>query len=265
MKRIFFTLAVALIFPLLFFSACLFPVCRHRLFLVSDGIATNVKTDSLSYQRGWGTYFPLFLKSKLSFENVSCADASTRSFLSDSLWNKIIDSAKYNDFIFIQLGQNDMDVEDTLKYSNINDFDSNLMVMVNQALDKRYRCYLLTPVPRYSYHDQTYYNSHGAYIDAIKLVAKRMQVPLIDVHQIILDSFSNMEFDSLYNFYASGRNSTLNKLPNNVNFYLNDYGAFQVAKIIAESIKKMPHLRHYVIYNDTISPNDSLSHFSLSK
>lgn len=65
---------------------------------------------------GWGTPIAsLFDTTKISVENNAMAGRSTRTFLSEGRWGKVLASLKPGDFVTMQFGHNDGSAPDTTK------------------------------------------------------------------------------------------------------------------------------------------------------
>jgi len=65
---------------------------------------------------GWGTpIVALFDTTKIHVENNAMAGRSTRTYLSEGRWAKVLESLKPGDFVTIQFGHNDGSIPDTTK------------------------------------------------------------------------------------------------------------------------------------------------------
>jgi len=74
------------------------------LFVVGDSTANN----SASGARGWGDPFVAFFDtSKINVLNRARAGRSSRTFLTEGLWDKVLQDLKAGDFVLIQFGHND--------------------------------------------------------------------------------------------------------------------------------------------------------------
>lgn len=74
------------------------------LFIVGD---STVKTGTKG-QKGWGDpVIALFDTKKIRVENHAIGGRSSRTFISEGRWDKILAAAKPGDFVLIQMGHND--------------------------------------------------------------------------------------------------------------------------------------------------------------
>jgi rhamnogalacturonan acetylesterase len=75
-----------------------------NLFLVGD---STVKTGTKG-QQGWGDpIIDLFDKSKITVVNHAIGGRSSRTFITEGRWDKVLAAAKPGDFVLIQMGHND--------------------------------------------------------------------------------------------------------------------------------------------------------------
>ena len=74
------------------------------LFVVGDSTANN----NANGGRGWGDPFVAFFDtSKLNVLNRARAGRSSRTFLTEGLWDRVLQDLKAGDFVLIQFGHND--------------------------------------------------------------------------------------------------------------------------------------------------------------
>ena len=82
------------------------------LHTIGDSTVRNANKETW----GWGTPIAaLFDTTKLSVENNAIAGRSTRTFLSEGRWDKVLVTLKPGDFVTMQFGHNDGSVPDTTK------------------------------------------------------------------------------------------------------------------------------------------------------
>jgi hypothetical protein len=90
---------------------------------------------------------------------------------------------------------------------------------------------LCTPVAQHYFVDSTLVLRYGAYPEAVRRVAKRMEVDLVDVENLTVEWLNSLgaEVANDYYFFAPEENHS---------FRLNEKGAQHVAKLVAEQIVK---------------------------
>ncbi len=80
------------------------PALVPTLFIVGDSTVKN----GTKGQQGWGDPIAaLFDKTKIKVENHAIGGRSSRTFITEGRWDKILVAAKPGDFVLIQMGHND--------------------------------------------------------------------------------------------------------------------------------------------------------------
>ncbi|HXI85638.1 MAG TPA: rhamnogalacturonan acetylesterase [Verrucomicrobiae bacterium] len=78
------------------------------LFLVGDSIMRTGNGTGENGQWGWGSeIIPLFDPAKIHVYNEAHGGRSSRSYIEEGLWDKILDRLQPGDFILLQFGHND--------------------------------------------------------------------------------------------------------------------------------------------------------------
>jgi lysophospholipase L1-like esterase len=136
-------------------------------------------------ETGWGEALgQLFRKNSVRVDNRAKNGRSTRTFISEGLWQGIIDSLQKGDWVFIQFGHNDESKEKTDRYTPPGDYRANLIRFINEVRAKKATPVLLTPVMRRRFDDKgVFFDTHGEYPDIVRAVARDYRVPLIDMHR----------------------------------------------------------------------------------
>lgn len=232
-----------------------------NIYLIGDSTVADYSLEN-DYEakrfplNGWGQVFqPFFKKDSIkSVQNLIKSDSiiivdkakggrSTRTFFEEGRWAEIYKDLKKNDLVMIQFGHNDASVEKTERYVNITGYKEFLRLYVNQTRDKGAIPILITPVNRnYPWKDGKLSNVHGEYPNAVKEVAKELNVKLIDLTQLSIDNFSAkgqdyvtknyfMNFDKgIYKAYPEGQKD---------NTHFQKEGAVAVAQLVFNAMKKL--------------------------
>ena len=98
----------------LFFAAALlsFTIIRLQqkpvLYIIGDSTVQNSDGKGKNEYWGWGSLlYPYIDTNKISIQNHAKAGTSTRTFISDGRWDKILATLKPGDFVMMQFGHND--------------------------------------------------------------------------------------------------------------------------------------------------------------
>ncbi|MFM6975541.1 MAG: rhamnogalacturonan acetylesterase [Sphingobacteriaceae bacterium] len=259
MKTLFKTIGLLAILPLLAFQLAKKPVV---IYLAGDSTVADYSLDEGYMEKkypimGWGQVFQdLFTKSNLAqVRNLIKTDTvlvvdkarggrSTRTFFEEGRWAEIVRSLKKDDIVMIQFGHNDGAVEKTERYVTLTGYKEFLRLYVNQTREKGGIPILVTPVCRnYPWKEGKLSPSvHGEYPNAMREVAKELNVKLIDLTQISADAFTAkgqelvtnqyfMNFDKgLYVAYPDGQKD---------NTHFQPEGAKAVAQLVFNAMKTL--------------------------
>lgn len=83
---------------------------KPTIYLIGDSTVRN----SNGEQRGWGAYLQEFFDStKISVSNQAMAGRSTRTFVKEGRWDRVLSTLKKGDYVFMQFGHNEGSRPDT--------------------------------------------------------------------------------------------------------------------------------------------------------
>lgn len=86
---------------------------KPTLYIIGDSTVRN--TDATGH-RGWGSHLPDYLDTnRLSVSNQAMAGRSTRTFIKEGRWEKVISAIKPGDFLIMQFGHNEGSKPDTTR------------------------------------------------------------------------------------------------------------------------------------------------------
>lgn len=193
------------------------------IFMVGDSTMANKDISQGSPERGWGMVLQGCFTKNVVVDNHARNGRSSRSFIEEGLWQKVLDKIKPGDYVFIQFGHNDEkhDVEGKVKRFTKpgSTFDANLERYVTEARAKGAIPVLFNCVERRLFYDKkldktakkegkemddetlrdvkyseeqvntqylvpTHYTEDGDYSEAPRFVARRLNVPFIDATTI---------------------------------------------------------------------------------
>ncbi|MCM1449305.1 MAG: rhamnogalacturonan acetylesterase [Clostridiales bacterium] len=205
----------------------------------------------------WGQIFTHYVKPGVAVSNNAESGQRTSSFLASKRLDKVLSMAKPGDWILIEFGHNDEKDKGpgTGPYYN---FAHNLKIFIDRARQAGLNPVLLTPTARRHFKGDKIENTHGEYPAAIKQVAEREGVPVLD-----LTAMSTRLFESLG---VEGSKNALVHYPANTfpgqdkaladNTHFNPFGATQVAKCVVELIKAgVPQLSELLVETETFDPS----------
>jgi lysophospholipase L1-like esterase/quercetin dioxygenase-like cupin family protein len=157
-----------------------------RVFIVGDSTASEYGPERAPRQ-GWGMQLQSFFDPAVwQVKNHAQSGRSSRSFIDEGWLAPVEKSLSRGDVLLIQFGHNDEKAEDPTRYNEpAQAFPQWLMRYVALAREKGATPILITPLARRKFErgskiDQLL-DTHGAYSIAVRELAKREQVGLIDL------------------------------------------------------------------------------------
>ena len=202
-------------------------------------------------ETGWGEMLGQHFKDgTVRIENRAMNGRSTKTFISEGRWQKIIDDVKKGDLVFVQFGHNDESKDKGERYTPPEDYKKNLMRFVNEVRAKGGTPVLLTPVMRRRFDkDGKFYDTHGEYPGIVRDVARELGAPLIDMHKLseaVIVKYGVEDSKKLFLQLKPGENANYPKgIEDNTHF--SPLGAEEMAKLVVAGIGNAKlNLRKYL-------------------
>ena len=213
-----------------------------RIYYAADSIVAQ-KNIFTYPETGIGQMLPLYLKRNIYLQNHAENGRSTKSFIDESRLAAIDNAICEGDFLFIQFGHNDEKIADPSRYTEAyGDYQMNIEKFINTARNHKAYPVLITPLCRRQFDKNgILQETHGDYPEAMRQLANRLNVPLIDLCSLSFAAVSNagdeaskkwfMNFSAgLYDNYPQGKED---------NSHLRPEGAMFFAGLIAKELKKL--------------------------
>lgn len=151
------------------------------VYICGDSTAASYKPEEAPIT-GWGQVLSEFLPG-VRVENRAMGGRSTKSFLSEGRLQRIETELQPGDLLLIQFSHND---ESDLVWRHTDPWTSfyhNLEIYVDTAQLLKAHPVLMTPICRRFWQDGQLVESHGDYPDAIRTLAARRNLPLLDLYE----------------------------------------------------------------------------------
>ncbi|MBF0574382.1 rhamnogalacturonan acetylesterase [Dysgonomonas sp. GY617] len=187
---------------------------------------------------GWGQAFPLFFSSKVAIANYAESGEAANTFVSSKRFEKLLTKIKKGDYLFIEFGHNDQKQKGEGK-GPYTSYTSDLKYLVDEARAKGAIPVLVTSMHRRSFDENgKVINTHGEYPNAVRLLAKEENVPLIDLNNMsktLYEAWGVEGSKKAFVHYAAGTFPDQEKaLEDNTHF--NPYGGYEIARCIIKGI-----------------------------
>jgi lysophospholipase L1-like esterase len=154
-----------------------------RIYMIGDSTMANKPLDLP--ERGWGMALGKFFVDPAMVHNHALNGRSTKSFIDEGRWDKVIAELRAGDFVIIQFAHNDEKKEDPARYTDPETtFRDNLRKFIRETRAKNATPILATPVCRRKFDASgKLVPTHGAYPDALRAVAKEEKTPLLELEK----------------------------------------------------------------------------------
>ncbi len=230
-----------LVFAILFAIASgISASAQVTVYLAGDSTAAN-KTADKRPETGWGEMLQQYFDpAKVKIVNEALNGRSTKSFIDEGRWQKIVDSLRKGDYIFIQFGHNDEKKDKPAVYASPDDYKANLVKFIRETKAKGATPVLMTPVSRRKFENDVLVKTHGEYPDAVKSVGKAENVAVIDMESksaAVLARYGKDDSAKLFLKLKPGENPNYPKGVDD-NTHFNPKGAEEMAKLAVAGIRE---------------------------
>lgn len=261
---------------------------KITIFMIGDSTMANKDISGGKMERGWGMMLKNFFTEDVIVDNHALNGRSSKSFISEGHWQKVVEKIKPGDYVFIQFGHND-EKDDPKRHTDPGTtFDENLRKFVKETRMRGGIPVLFNSVVRRIFtnsttavaDDDTRSNSsadlvegdtlvdtHGDYLLSPRNVARELDVPFVDANKITHDLEQGLGPDKskkLHMWYLPNEVSSLPKGRQD-NTHYNVYGAYVVAGLLADAVSDVvPELKQYRCkYDASVARDGSGLYFDL--
>ena len=223
------------------FLSFLKPSPKFRIFMAGDSTMSHYDT-SKTPQRGWGQLFSQSFNNDVEVINLARGGKSTKSFISQGLWDKLINQVQKGDWVFIEFGHNDHDKSKPQRFCTPEEYERNLIRMVSDVKAVGAHPILLTPIAMRSFNkDGSYHDGHGQYPAHVKMAANKTGVPFINADSLLGAKIEKMGPDSSKLFYMNFGPSLYKIFPEGHvdNTHLRKQGALAVCELVVSAMRDL--------------------------
>lgn len=190
----------------------------------------------------WGQMITRWFMPQVAVANFAESGLSCTSFLAQLRLDKILSQLKAGDYVIVEFGHNDEKEKkagDGAWYS----YSRNLKIFVDRVREAGGHIIFCTPTARrfFNADHRTISNTHGDYPEAMKAVARRENVPLIDLTAMSTAFYEALGEEgskrSLVHYPANTFPGQDKPLADNTHF--NPFGAWEIAKMVVMGLKQI--------------------------
>lgn len=247
------------------------------IFMVGDSTMANKNINHGNLERGWGMALQCYFDDGIRVDNHAVNGRSSKSFIDEGRWQKVLEKIKPGDYVFIQFGHNDEKPKPDRHTDPGSTFDANLRRYVNETRERGGIPVLFNCVVRRNFvkivpkndddealrnttgatskpeEGDTLYDTHGDYRIAPYNVAKELDVTFIDANKITHELEQGLGREAskkLHMWFLPGEEPSVPKGRQD-NTHYNVYGAHVVASMLADAVgEKIPALKKHIVHYD---------------
>lgn len=244
-----------------FSSFSLLQTEKPVFYIIGDSTVRNGDGTGKGNLWGWGDFMaPYFDTTRIGIRNHALGGRSSRTFITEGRWDKVLAALKKGDYVIMQFGHNDSGpLDDTarargsIKGTGEESREVYNPIMKKQEVVYTYGHYIrqyirdtkakgavaivCSPIPRNDWKEGKVNRSAESYAGWAQRVAKEEGVPFIDLNNLMATEYERMGADAVKLFFPGDHTHT------------NIDGAKLNAQIVAEELKKLndEQLKTYLI------------------
>lgn len=254
---------------------------KITVFMIGDSTMANKSITGGKPERGWGHVLGGFFTEDIIVDNHAVNGRSSKSFIDEGRWDKVLSRIKPGDYVVIQFGHNDEKPKADRHTDPGTTFDANLSRFVNEARERGANPILMNAIVRRNFlapcdqpghivasdnqvEGDTLYDTHGAYLDSPRNVAKKLNVPFVDANKITHELVQGLGREESKKLFMWVEPNTVPAVPKGSvdNTHLNVYGARVVAGLLVDAMAEaVPALAPYVRHYDFVVAKDGSGDF----
>lgn len=212
------------------------------------GNSTVVDQDNEPWA-SWGQMIPYFFDTNVCIANYAESGESANTFIAAGRLKKALSQMKKGDYLFMEFGHNDQKQKGPGKGAYYS-FMTSLKTFIDEARLRGVHPVLVTPTQRRSFGpDGRIRDTHEDYPEAMRWLAEKENVPLIDLNEMTRTLYEAMGVEpskrAFVHYPAGSYPGQTQDFADNTHF--NPYGAYEIARCIVEGLKtRVPDLARHL-------------------
>jgi len=216
-----------------FRSITIEPIQEPTIYLAGDSTVVDQPVEPWT---AWGQMLPRFFGPGIAIANHAESGETSRSFVKEQRFSKVMSLIQPGDYLFIQFAHNDQKPHAV----TIDDYKQLLIDYIQRARDKGAIPVLVTSMNRRTFDAEgKITNSLAGYPDAMREIAAAQHVPLIDLNAMSKSLFEAMgpegSLKAFMHYPANAFPNQTEAISDDTHF--NKYGAYELARCIVHGIR----------------------------
>jgi lysophospholipase L1-like esterase len=216
------------------------PKKKIKVFMAGDS-TMSIKEVKAYPETGWGMPFVYFFDTTVKIDNRAKNGRSTRTFISEGLWDNLIKDVQAGDYVFIQFGHNDESPEKVERYTTPEQYKINIVRFITEAKAKGANPVLFTPVSRRKFKEHKQVETHTVYSNLVREIAKEQNVPIIDLDAKSLELYQQLGEEASKLLFLQVKPGEHPNYPEGKedNTHFSETGARLIAQLVLKEMKNL--------------------------
>lgn len=213
-------------------------VDKQTIYIAGDSTSASCPEQEAP-MAGWGQLFHTFFMNTIRIRNEAMGGRSSNSFIEEGRLQAILEQIQPDDYLFIQFGHNDQKSYGTEPYTS---YQEHLSHYILGAREKKAIPILLTSVQRRKFSaDGKIENTLGDYPDAMRQLAARLDVPLIDMSAKTKELYERLGIEDSKRLFTILLPNVHHNYPDGIedNTHFSEVGALEIGKLVIEGMKEL--------------------------
>lgn len=216
---------------------------KTTVYIAGDSTVQSYRA-SYAPQQGWGYYLGNYFTDNVNVSNHAIAGRSSKSFYDNGRLQTILDEIHSGDYLLVQFAINDSASSNAERYAptcgNVDNptegsYEWYITKYIKGALEKGATPILVTTVIGLkSYSNGKFENSYTNYCNACKDLAKKYNIPCIDLNTLMVNHYNSIGYDTAYKYHLIGAVEGSTDMT-----HFTETGADAVAGLVADAIRKL--------------------------
>ena len=242
---------------IVFSSFIIYQQQKPVLYIIGDSTVKNGKGINSNILQGWGTWIDVYFDTtKIEVQNHAIGGRSSRTFITDGRWDKILTTLKKGDYVMMQFGHNDVSpLDDTARARGtikglgddsvetynpirkikevVHTYGWYMRRFINETKAKGAIPIICSPIPRYNYKDGKIVRE--SYAEWSKQLADETKSFFIPLNELITTEYEKTDSLEVKKLFPQDHTHT------------NKDGAVMNAQLVVKGLKETNcSLRNYL-------------------
>ena len=244
------------------------PAGVTTVFLCGDSTVVDQDVEPWA---SWGQMFPWFFDPQVAIANYAESGERADTFMGAGRLRKILTQMQPGDYVFIEFGHNDQKLTGPGKSGHYF-FALQLKIFIDEVRAKGGIPVLVSPTHRRNFDaDGRVIETHADYPEAMEEVARRENVPFIDLHRLSAVFYEAMGPEESKKAFVHYKGGIFEGMPRDTedNTHFNPYGAYELAKCVvaALQVSGLPlakHIANFTGFSPAVPDAPESFHWPLS-